>query len=197
MSRRTKSIRRRGAIFTLLVWIGFPPLAELLRAQGQKSSPTPAPTKSGVVVPSPKIYATLAQLMRGTLYPASNLIFFAQDQDPDKVPQAKDPSTATDPLASSYGKWQAIENGALAIAEVANLLTIPGRKCSNGRDAPINNPDWPGLVQGLRDAGMAAYKAAQSKSEDNMLMVAETISTACGNCHDKYREKPSLADRCK
>lgn len=104
---------------------------------------------------------------------------------------------ATDPLASQYGKWEAVENNALALAEVANLLTLPGRKCSNGLDVPINNPDWAKFVQGLRDAGMAAYAAAQTKNQDKMTDVAGVLTTACANCHNKYREKPKLADRCK
>jgi len=135
--------------------------------------------------------------MRGILFPNSNVVFFAQEDDPSKVPPAKDPSLATNPLASTYGGWVAVENSALALTEAANLLTLPGRKCANGRPVPINNPDWPKFVQGLREAGMTAYKAAQSKNMDNILMAADVMSTACSNCHEKYREKADLADRCK
>jgi hypothetical protein len=145
---------------------------------------------------APVPVATLRQLMMGTLYPESNVVFAAQDVNPADVPHAKDPSMATDPLASQYGKWQAVENNALAIAEVANLLSIPGRKCFNGLDVPVSNPDWPKFVQQLRDAGMAAYAAAQTKNQDKMTDVADTMTTACKNCHDKYREKP-MANRCK
>jgi hypothetical protein len=134
--------------------------------------------------------------MRGVLFPNSNVIFAAQSTDPAKVKLAGDPSTATDPIASTYGGWMAVENSGLAIAESANLLTVPGRTCQNGKPVPMQNPDWAGFVQGLRDAGMAAYKAAQSKSQDNILMAADTLTTACMNCHEKYREKPSDAERC-
>jgi hypothetical protein len=61
--------------------------------------------------------ATLAQLMKGVLFPNSNVIFFAQSQNPADVPPAKDPSTATDPLANTCGKWEAVENSGLALAE--------------------------------------------------------------------------------
>jgi hypothetical protein len=155
-----------------------------------------SPPARGAATPAPQVEATLAQLMRGILYPSSNVIFAAQDQNPADVPPAKDPSTATNPLASTYGKWEAVENSGLAIAEAANLLTIPGRKCSNGRDVPLANADWARFVQGVRDAGMKAYKAAQSKNQDNILEAADTLTMACGNCHDKYREKARLADRC-
>jgi hypothetical protein len=140
--------------------------------------------------------ANMAQLMRGTLYPASNVIFAAQDQNPADVPRAKDPNMATDLLTSSYGKWEAVENSALAIAEVANLLSVPGRKCANGVDVPVANADWSKFVQELRDAGMKAYAAAQSKDQDKVIAVTDVMTLACQHCHLRYREKRA-ADRCK
>lgn len=147
--------------------------------------------------PASRAPATLNQLMRGTLYPASNVVFAAQDQNPAEVPRAKDPNMATDPLTSIFGKWEAVENSALAIAELANLLELPGRKCSNGVDVPLKNADWSKFVQELREAGMAAYAAAKTKDQDKMTDVAGVLSTACSNCHGKYREKRNAADRCK
>jgi hypothetical protein len=147
----------------------------------------------GAAAPTP---SNLAQLMRGTLYPEANVVFAAQDVNPEEVPHAKDPAMATDPLASQYGKWQAVENNALAIAEVASLLALPGRKCANGLDVPVQNPDWAKFVQELRDAGMTAYVAAQTKNQDKMTDAADVMTKACLHCHVKYREKKS-ADRCK
>jgi hypothetical protein len=155
-----------------------------------------AQSKKGGGGAGPVVEANLGQLMKGILYPNSNVVFAAQGDNPADVPPAADPSTAINPLASSYGKWEAVENSSLAIAEAANLLMIPGRKCANGRNVPINNADWPGLVQGVREAGMKAYKAAQAKNQDDILDAADTLTVACANCHDKYREKENLADRC-
>ena len=115
--------------------------------------------------------------MRGVMFPSSNVIFAAQSTDPAKIKAAGDPSTATDPLAGTYGQSAAVENAGLALAESANLLMIPGRMCQNGKAVPLQNPDWAGLVQGLQDAGMAAYKAGQSKNQDNVLMAADTLTT--------------------
>jgi len=165
-------------------------------ARGATPAPrgaAPAPARSTAAGPN----ATLAQLMKGILYPNSNVIFAAQNKNPAEVKPADDPSLATDPLMSTYGKWEAVENSALALYESANLLTTPGRKCSNGRLAPSQNADWPKLVQGLRDAGLAVYKAAQSKNQDKIVDAADVMTTACANCHDKYREKANVADRCK
>ena len=162
----------------------------------------PAPAKAAksaakTSAPASRNPATVAQLMKGILFPSSNVVFFAQGDNPNDVPQAKDPALAVNPLASSYGKWEAVENAGLALTEAANLLTVPGRKCSNGLPVPVSNADWAKLVQGLRDAGMTAYKAAQSKNQDKILDAADVLTTACANCHDKYREKPTSAGRCK
>jgi hypothetical protein len=165
----------------------------------------PAQTASkGAEPPKPatatmQVQSDLNQLMRGVLYPAANVVFSAQIDNPADVKfvPGKDPSMATDPLASTFGGWQAVENAALALTESANLLLIPGRNCANGLPVPMNNPDWLKFVQKLRDAGMTAYKAAQSKNQDKMVEAADTLSAACANCHRKWREKPRLADRCK
>jgi len=146
-----------------------------------------------------RIQSDLNQLMRGVLYPASNVVFSAQTDNPGdlKPIPGKDPSMATDPLVSTFGGWQAVENAALALTESANLLLIPGRNCANGVPVPMNNPDWLKFVQELRDAGTKAYKAAQSKDQDKMVEAADTLSAACATCHKRWREKPRLADRCK
>jgi hypothetical protein len=169
-------------------------------AQAPARGATPAPPRGAAPAPARSAAgpnATLAQLMKGILYPNSNVIFAAQSKNPNDVKPAADPSLATDPLESAYGKWEAVENSALALYESANLLSTPGRKCSNGRLAPSQNADWPKFVQGLRDAGLVVYKAAQSKNQDKIVDAADVMTTACANCHDKYREKANVADRCK
>jgi hypothetical protein len=151
---------------------------------------------AAVPAPPPAVRATLNQLMRGAFYPASNVFFAAQDLNPADVPRAKDPNMATDPLTSVFGKWEAVENSALAISELADLLMRPGQKCSNGLDVPLQNADWARLVQGLRDAGMAAWAAAKTRDQDKIIDAAGVMTVACANCHVKYREKRP-ADRCR
>src|SRR4029079_13193289 len=165
----------------------------------------PAQTASkGAEPPKPatatmQIQTDLNRLMRGVLYPASNVVFSAQTDNPGDVTfvPGKDPSLATDPLESTFGGWQAVENAALALTESANLLLIPGRNCANGLPVPMNNPDWSKFVQELRDAGMKAYKLAQNNDQHKMAEAADTLSAACAGCHRTWREKPRLADRCK
>lgn len=138
-----------------------------------------------------KVESNLGQVMRGILFPNSNIIFDAQNNDP-AAPRKEEPGKMSNP----YGGWLEVENAALALSESANLLIIPGRLCMNGKPVPIQRADWIKFVQILRDAGQAAYKAAQSKNMDNIVDVSGTVTEACSNCHDVYREKPNLANRC-
>ena len=167
------------------------------------AAPKPAAAKPAAAPAAAARYrthGTLNQVMRGILFPNSNVVFAAQNEDFAKITQDKDPSLATDPLKGVYNSWTAVEDSGYALAEAANLLMIPGRVCSNGKPAPVGNADWAKFVAGLRDAGMEAVKAAKAKNQDAMLDVSDKMTTACAACHDVYREKTDkqggLAARC-
>jgi hypothetical protein len=154
-------------------------------------APAPAPGRAAAAPAGAryKVQGTLNQLMRGILFPNSNVVFAAQNEEFAAIKQDKDPSLATDPLRSIYNSWTAVEDSGVALAEAANLLMIPGRVCSNGKPAPVGNADWAKFAAGLRDAGMEAAKAARAKNQDAMLDVSDKMTSACSACHDVYREK--------
>jgi hypothetical protein len=141
--------------------------------------------------PAARPESNLLQVMRAILFPNSNIIFDAQGEDP----AAKKEGAGTK-YGNVYGGWLAVENAALALSESANLLMIPGRLCGNGKPAPLDRPDWPKFVAGLREAGQIAYKAALTKNQDNIVDASGAVTEACSACHDVYREKANLADRC-
>ncbi|HTM03803.1 MAG TPA: hypothetical protein VL173_09885 [Vicinamibacterales bacterium] len=174
---------RTGLALSIVVTAGVLPLI----------AQTPAPAARQ------QVYATLNQLMRGALYPAANVVFSAQADNPGDVKPipGHDPSMATDPLTSTFGGWMAVENAALTLAESANLLSIPGRRCSNGVAVPIDDPSWATFVQQLRDASMEAYRAAQAKDQEKMIENSGTLSDACAGCHRKWRDRRTPDNRCK
>ena len=154
------------------------------------------PAAGGAAPPQPRVYANMLQLMRGTLYPQSNVIFTAQVEDPASFKPAAHQSTSSDPFTSAYGGWEAVENSGMAMAETANLLLVP-RQCGNGKPAPIQNADWQMWVQELREASMGVYKAGQAKNDDVVLEAADKLATACLHCHAKYRNVPGgVPNRC-
>jgi cytochrome c553 len=145
-------------------------------------------TKSTPPAVQPASSATVLQVMRGVLFPSSNVIFAAQSDDPEKIEKAEDPATATDPLKSTYGGWEAVMNAGLALSESTRLLAIP-RACSNGKPAPIDHETWKKGLDELRAAGNAAYEAGKAKNQDQVLEAADKVVTACSTCHDAFREK--------
>ena len=145
-----------------------------------------------------QIHADLNQLMRGVLYPAANVVFSAQADNPGEIKfvPGHDPNMSTDPLTSSFGGWQAVENASLALAESANLLTIEGRRCSNGVAVPVKDPAWLAFVQQVRNASMQAYRAAQAKDQDKMIAAADPLNASCTGCHRKWRDRRMPENRC-
>lgn len=142
-----------------------------------------------------QVVADLRQLMIGMFYPASNVVFAAQD-DLSTFKQAEDAASSPNPLTSIYNGWQAVQDAALSLSEASNLLLLPGRSCSNGQPVPLSRPDWAAYVQVLREASADAYRAAQSKSQDAMLTVSDTLTRACDACHKAYRDKyPNTGNR--
>jgi len=146
---------------------------------------------------TPQPYGNLAQVMRGVPFTFSNIVNDAQSTDPGAPRDAAQvTSSATETFKNVYGGWQEVENSALALAESANLLMIPGRLCENGKPVPVQDEKYRKAAEGLAAAGRAAYDAARSKSLDAMVQVSETVAVACANCHEPYRDFDDQRQRC-
>jgi mono/diheme cytochrome c family protein len=135
----------------------------------------------------------MLQLMAGILFPSSNIIFNVQTHDPGEPIK---PSEAfkggfswVDWGAGIYTGWDLVDNAAIAVSESAPLLLTP-RRCQNGRPAPVDKPDWIKFTQGLAEAGRAAYKAAQTRSQEAVSEATNQLADACMACHRVYRDKP-------
>ena len=153
-----------------------------------------APVASHAATPPPS--ANLAQLMRGIFFPSSNLIFNVQGHDPgekkdDKPydPSANDNFSWTSWGAGIYSPWEVVDYAGLAIADAAPLLLVP-RRCENGRSAPVEREDWNKFTLELIEAGKAAYKASQSRSQEAVSDSSNQLADACLHCHEVYRDKP-------
>src|ERR1700722_3854880 len=142
-------MRFRRAGFAIVLCLGMATLF-LVRVAAQAPATQSAKPAARSVSATAHPEGNLAQVMRGILLPNSNVIFFAQSNDPAAVKPAASPADSTDPLSGTYGGWGAVENSSIALAEAANLITIPGRRCSNGRPVPMKNADWRKFVQGRR-----------------------------------------------
>src|SRR5262245_54447934 len=136
----------------------------------------------------------LAQVMRGILFPASNIIFTTQSVDP-----AAPPKTTLDDITAGggfnwtiwcggiYKGWELVDYAAVALAESAPLMLTPGRRCENGKPVPVNDPEWIKFTMELAEAGKAAYKAAQTRNQDVASEATNQLNDSCQNCHRAYR----------
>jgi len=120
----------------------------------------------------PQPAGNLKQVMRGILLPNSDAIFKVADAAP-----------------KTDKEWADVQNSAIAIAEAAALIAMPGRLRENGEPVPVTRPDWIKFSQELADAAKATYKAAQSKSQDAVNMSTDRLTDACDSCHMVYRDK--------
>jgi mono/diheme cytochrome c family protein len=139
------------------------------------------------------------QVMKGILFPSSNILFDVQTQDPGARKAAAsitDQTTLTVRYGTVYDPWILVDVAAISLAESAPLLMTPGRRCENGKPVPIGNADWQKYVQGLVEAGRAAYKAAQTRNQETVSEVTNLIQEACFNCHSAYRDRRPAAMRC-
>jgi hypothetical protein len=82
-----------------------------------------------------------------------------------------------------------VENAGIALAESVDLIMKPGRLCSNGKPAPVNNPDFIKFAEALRQAGAATLEAAKTKKQDAVIEVTNQVADACAMCHEVYRDK--------
>ncbi len=146
--------------------------------------------------PSTEPFGDLAEVMRGILFPNSNLIFDAQTRDPGAPRDLSVGDTVTVTFSNIYSGWEIVENAAVALVEAANLIMLPGRLCENGRPVPVEQVEWSKYVQGLKVAGEITYKAARAQDQDAVIEATNDVVGSCENCHIVYRDKPGDAPRC-
>lgn len=140
----------------------------------------------------------LAQVMRGILFPSSNLIFNVQTHDPNELKASAGVTGSTggfswvDWGAGIYKPWELVDYAAVALAESAPLMLTPGRRCENGKPVPVDRPDWVSFTQELAAAGRAAYKASQTRNQDAVSEATNQIADSCLHCHEVYRDNPAI-----
>lgn len=166
-------------------------LKQIAIAPGQTAPIATAGTQALSFPPA----GNLNQVMRGILFPSSNIIFNVQTNDPGAPApkltenQAKDAAfSMTAWGAGIYKGWEIIDYAAVALAESAPLMLTPGRRCENGRPVPVTDADWIKFTLELAETGRAAYKASQTRNQEVVSEITEQIANACLHCHQVYRD---------
>lgn len=154
-------------------------------ASGSAAGPAPAFPPAG----------NLSQLMRGVMFPNSNIIFTVQTHDPAEKKKAGDTATAAGGFNWSmwgsdlYSGWEIVDYAAIALAESAPLMLTPGRRCENGKPVPVTDPDWIRYTKEMAEVGRAAYRASQTRNQEKVSDISGDVADACLHCHQVFRDK--------
>jgi mono/diheme cytochrome c family protein len=154
-------------------------------------APPAAAAAASAAGPSLPPDGNVAQVMRGILFPSSNIIFAVQSIDPG----AKKPPVDTGAAGFDwftwglgvYPGWDVVDYAAISVAESAKLMLTPGRRCENGRPVPVSDPDWVKFTLELAEAGKAAYKASQTRVQQTVSDSTNQLNDSCMNCHRMFR----------
>ncbi len=130
--------------------------------------------------------------MRGILFPNSNLLFDVQQKDPGAPPKkagsGETGGSTSETFANIYTGWQVVDNAAVALEEVVDIIQKPGRLCENGKPVPLQNADFKKFAQALRDVSRKIRVASAAKDRDKIMDLDNDLSDACANCHEVYRD---------
>jgi cytochrome c553 len=165
--------------------------------QAGKSTGSAAPATASTPGAPAVFSATgnLNQLMRGIMFPNSNIIFTVQTHDPAEKKKADDSANAPGGFNWSmwgsdlYPGWEIVDYAAIALAESAPLMLTPGRRCENGKPVPVNDPDWIRFTKEMVEVGRAAYRASQTRSQEKVSDISGDVADACMHCHQVFRDK--------
>ena len=150
-----------------------------------RTSPAPAAAGAPALAPA----GNLAQLMRGVTFPNANILFNVQVKDPGAYKPS--PPIPFDYVAwgsTVYYGWQAVDQAALTLVETTPLFLLPGRRCENGRPAPVDRADFKQYAAALVEVARTAYRASQSRNVETVAKLSDQLNDACANCHKVYRD---------
>ena len=159
--------------------------------------------------PSDEPIGTLAQLMRGIMFPNSNKLFDLQSQEPGTELPEMSPEideamaafmgTASARFSGVYRGWPDVEGAAVALADGAKLAMIEGRLCENGVSAPVDNADYIEGARLLEESALNVLEAAQMRDYDAASFAVNFLVESCSHCHRTYRDGPDSREepRCQ
>ncbi len=165
------------------------------QAESAPSAAAAATTRSTPIAP----VGTVKQIMKGIVDPSSAAIW-------DAVSTETGPKGDIEKAPNTDEEWAKLEAQALTLAEVANLLKMPGRQVARPEEANSKSqPDAPELTpvqieekinkdraawdqkaDVLQQTAIKAIAAAKAHDKDAVLNVGEEIDNACESCHKVY-----------
>jgi hypothetical protein len=168
-------------------------LALIAACQGQSPAPAaPAAPAEPTYLPT----ATIKDLMLSMVDPSADVVWLS-------VTTIVDEKGLKETMPKTDEEWKKVRQGAIALAEAANLLKMPGRRVAQ----PGEKSDTPGVelepeemdvliakdraawherATHLHDAAIDVIGAIDAKDGNKVFELGEKIEEACENCHKQY-----------
>jgi hypothetical protein len=163
-------------------------LALTAACQGQAPAAPPAPT----YLPT----ATIKDLMLAIVDPAADVVWLS-------VTTIVDEKGLVETVPKTDEEWKRVRHGAIALAESANLLKMPGRRVAQpgeksetpGVELEPEEMDvliakdraaWNERATHLHDVAIDVIAAIDAKDGNKVFELGEKIEETCENCHKQY-----------
>ena len=165
----------------------------LAAACQQQAEPDYRPTAT---IPDYRPTATVKDLMQSIIDESADVVWLA-------VMEVHTETGIEETRPRNDEDWNRARFGALALAESANLLLMPGRRVARpgeksetpGVELEPEEMDvliaedldgWNRRVLALHDAATRALAAIEAQDADALFMIGEEIELACEGCHSTY-----------
>jgi len=146
-----------------------------------------------------QVVGTIKDIMEDIVDPASDILF-------DAVATDITAAGINEKRPQNDAEWKVVEASAMAIAEAANLLKMPGRKVAEDHESTQsdieNAPElttaeiaakidadrarFARYASELQQTGIKTLDAARKKDPDELFALGEELDTRCENCHIEY-----------
>lgn len=75
-------------------------------------------------------------------------------------------------------EWEEAESASLSLAEITNLLLLPGRR--------VDSPEWDQAAAEVRRIALDAAHAAERHDKRAFLAAGSSLNEACDTCHKRF-----------
>lgn len=166
-------------------------LALIAACQSQAPAAPPAPPE-----PTYLPTATIKDLMLSIVDPSADVVWLS-------VTTIVDEKGLVETVPKTDEEWKKVRHGAIALAEAANLLKMPGRRVAQpgeksetpGVELEPEEMDvliakdraaWNERATHLHDAATDVIAAIEAKDGNKVFELGEKIEETCENCHKQY-----------
>jgi hypothetical protein len=147
-------------------------------------APAPAMGPATAAHPMPSTMAPKARIndvMNAMMVPSSTTVW-------NSVATVTDATGVHETRPKTDEDWNIVYHAAVELAEVPNLLLVPGReRCLGGAVPLAYRTDFGQKARELQEAANFAVIAAKKHDVDALSEAGERIDVACDACHEKYQ----------